>query len=265
MNSLKHFPSLSNGSTASAFPQVEDEDDQEYEPTPLTPNGRLVKLARLDEDSTQFALNLLRPAGGDELKTIKYKDLICTVPSSICKVFDIEYTEVANVRTSYKQAFERLGVIPILDKEKIPALCDQLGVKRPGNLSLFSLQSVVFLLLGMKKSIAGDILRHGIGISLEKYSTLFDLAAIKVNAASSRPKATPAPVHVIRAVPEAATVLKPVPTPTPSPTTAPAVSSIDVLQSQVEFLIQQRAALTAEIDRKIDGLEYAIEVLKNGF
>lgn len=267
MNNLHHFPSLSNGFTNGASP-IEPEEDQELEQDiPTTPNGKLVKLARLDEDSTQYAISLLRPAGGDELKTVKYKNLVCTVPNAISQAFDVEYKDIMNYRTTYKEHFQKLGTISVEDPEKIAQLCDHFGYRRTGSLSLFSLQSVIFLLLGLKKNIAGDILRHDIGISLERYSKLFDMAAIKVSgvarkevaqilkSASVAPKTIALPASTIQAFKQVA------PPSSPKPTQPD--EAVDLLQIQLNWLIREREELTKEIDSKISGLQYAIEVLKS--
>lgn len=275
---MHHFPSLSNSSTNGAshlLERNEAEDQEEDQETdrdiPTTPNGRLVKLARLDEDSTQYAISLLRPAGGDELKTVKYKNLVCTVPNSISQVLDVEYKDIMNYRTTYKDHFSRLGVIPIQDPDKIAQLCDHFGYRRTGNLSLFSLQSVVFLLLGLKNSIAGDILRNDVGVPLERYSRLFDMAAIKVTSISKKEviqvlksppvdaKTIALPQSTVQAFQSVSIPEKQIPK---SPSSSQSGEAVDLLQIQLDWLIREREELTKEIDTKISGLRYAIEVLK---
>jgi hypothetical protein len=245
MNNLKSFPSPSNISV-----------NQENK-IPTTPNGRLVKLARLDEDSTDYAIKLLSGAGGGDLKTVKYRGLTCTTPPIICKVFDVKYHEVSNIRSQYGQYFEKLGLITVEDEEKITQIYDELNfVKRGGRLSVYSLQVVIFLLLGMKNNIAGDILRHDISIGLERYSKLFDMAAIRVDRISksdstSKPDLIIKPaIQVVDSKPE-------------SVNSSGQDSVLKKLQDKVDLLLREREELTREIDNIILGLNYAIDLLKD--
>jgi hypothetical protein len=123
----------------------------------LPPNGKLVKLARMDEESTAYARHILRAVGGDGLKTIVHKGRPCTTPGLLATVFSLDRKWVSSYQTFLRDYFEKLGVELITDKDHLKRISEHLEVQRTSVVALWPPQAIVFLLLG-SKDIAGDLI-----------------------------------------------------------------------------------------------------------
>lgn len=220
-------------------------------------NGRLVALARVDEDADQLAKIIIARATGAKIPVGTYRNVEYTSVAAVGNVLNFnekEKSAFSKIVELYEHRLAKYGLVRLTKATEVTSFARQVGTKPSGSssrgLRIIRLSTALLLLAG-SPCVAGDLVRVELGLSPKtRFSMITKRAGIKVVADEDSYQGEQLQEPVIEAPATKAESNVPEP--------------VKILNDSLTQMYTQRAELRAELEKlntNILAVERAIAVL----